>query len=163
VRHAGCALLLASLLYACSGGEVLLSKPAVVPVGVDLSGNYVMSGSTGFSQRAARELAVHVFLEQGTALKVTQTEAGLFFSFDRSVVEEYRFGENRQVSVGPISASRVSGWEGRRYVIETLDDDGAKLIETYELQGEGHMLRRTLVIWYRNEKQLDLEQNFDRV
>jgi hypothetical protein len=70
----------------------------------------------------------------GTALKVTQTGSGLFFSFDRSVVEEYRFGENREVEVGAITAERVSGWEGRSYVIETLDKDGAKLIESWQLR-----------------------------
>jgi hypothetical protein len=122
-----------------------------------------MSGSTGSSQRDVRDLAVHVFLEIGSALKITQTDDGLFFSFDRSVVEEYRFGENREVSVGPITARRVSGWEGAAYVIETLDDDGAKLMETWRLQREGGVLQRTIVIWKRSDKKLALEQIFDRV
>lgn len=151
------------MLCACGGGEVLVSKPAAVPVGLDLSGDWVMSGSTGFSQRESRELAVSVFLEMGTSLKVTQTASGLFFSFDRSVVEEYRFGENREVTVGAISASRVSGWEGSAYVIETLDKDGAKLVESWRLQQKGSVLQRNLVIWDRGEKQLSLEQRFDRI
>lgn len=157
------ATLLCALLCACSSSEVLLSKSAAVPTGLDLSGNWVMSGSTGSSQRKARELAVHVFLEIGSALKVTQTDSGLFFSFDRSVVEEYRFGENREVSVGAITATRVSGWEGDAYVIETLDEDGAKLIDTYRMLQEGSVLQRNIVIWDRNKKQLALEQIFDRV
>jgi hypothetical protein len=151
------------LLGACSGGEVLISKPAAVPVGLDLSGNWVVSGNVGSSQPAARELSVHVFLEMGDALKVTQTDTGLFFSFDRSVVEEYRFGENRQVSIGEISAARVSGWEGGAYVIETLDDNGAKLIDTWRLQSDGSELKRTIVIWHKNRKPLSLEQLFQRV
>ena len=151
------------LLSACSSGEVLLSKPATVPVGLDLSGNWVVSDNSGSSQREVRDLSVHVFLETGKSVKVTQVETGLFFSFDRSVVEEYRFGENREVSVGPISAARVSGWEGRAYVIETLDDDGAKLIDTYRLQSDGQQLKRTMVIWHHNHKLLSLEQVFDRV
>lgn len=151
------------LLGACSGAPVLLTKPAAVPPGLDLSGNWVVSGNTGSSQREARELSVHVFLEMGKTLKVTQTQTGLFFSFDRSVVEEYRFGENREISVGAISAARASGWEDRSYVIETLDEDGAKLTETYRLDDEGSILRRRIVIWHRNAKKLDLEQVLNRV
>jgi len=162
-RKIAFALAAAMLLSACSSGEVLLSKPATVPVGLDLSGNWVVSGNSGSSQREVRDLSVHVFLETGKSVKVTQVETGLFFSFDRSVVEEYRFGENREVSVGPISAARVSGWEGRAYVIETLDDDGAKLIDTYRLQSDGQQLKRTMVIWHHNHKLLSLEQVFDRV
>ncbi|MGI9271413.1 MAG: hypothetical protein ACR2QT_06540 [Woeseiaceae bacterium] len=147
----------------CGGKPVLLTKPAAVPLGLDLSGNWVVSGSTGSSQREARELSVHVFLEMGKTLKVTQTNSGLFLSFDRSVVEEYRFGENREISVGAISAARASGWEGRTYVIETLDEEGAKLIETYRLENDGSVLRRTIVIWHRDAKKIDLEQVLNRV
>ena len=156
-------MLLLALLPGCAGNEVLLAKPATVPSGLDLSGDWVMSGSTGFSQRDVRELAVHIFLETGQTLKVTQTNSGLFFSFDRSVVEEYRFGENREVSVGAITADRVSGWEGGAYVVETLDGHGAKLIETWRLQRGGDRLQRNMEIWHRNKKHLALEQIFDRV
>lgn len=103
-----------------------------------------------------------MFLEAGESLKVTQTEHGLFISFDRSVVEEYRFGEKREISVGPVIADRVSGWEGDTYVIETLDVDGAKLIETYRLFDNGRQLRRTIAIVHNDEEQLAIEQNFDR-
>jgi len=108
-------------------------------------------------------LSVHVFLEMGKTLKVTQTDAGLFISFDRSVVEEYRFGENREISVGAIKVARASGWENNAYVIETLDDDGAKLIETYRLQDAGEHLQRTMVILHHNKKMVSLQQDFDRV
>jgi len=163
MRLALAAALCCALMCACSSNEVLLSKSATVPAGMDLSGNWVLSGSTGTSQRKARELAVHVFLEMGSALKVTQTDSGLFFSFDRSVVEEYRFGENREVSVGAITAARVSGWEDGAYVIETLDGDGAKLIDTYRMLREGSVLQRNIVIWDHDKKQLALEQIFDRM
>lgn len=153
----------ALLLGACGGGQVLLTKPAAVPAGLDLSGDWVVSGNTGSTQREARELSVRVFLVIGKTLKVTQTNSGLFFSFDRSVVEEYRFGENREISVGAISASRVSGWEGRSYVIETLDDDGALLTETYRLSDDGQVLRRSIVILHRSDKKLDLELVMNRV
>jgi hypothetical protein len=152
----------ALILGACSSAPSLLTKPATVPAGINFSGNWVASGSAGSSQPSARELSVHVFLEMGKTLKVTQTASGLFFSFDRSVVEEYRFGENRIISVGEISAERASGWEGNRYVIETLDEDGAHLIETYRLEKEASVMLRTIVITYRNDKKIELEQVFNR-
>ena len=147
----------------CGAREVLLTKPATVPTGVDLSGQWLLRDSSGSTQPAVRETLVHVFLETGTAVKVTQTASGLFISFDRSVVEEYRFGENRTVSVGEITADRVSGWEGSSYVIETLDKDGAKLVDSYRLQDRGQTLNRSISLWSRNQKQLSLEQVFDRV
>jgi hypothetical protein len=154
---------LALALVGCSGAEVLVSKPAAVPAGLDLTGNWVATGNAGTSQPKARDLAVHVFYETGQALKITQTKSGLFLSFDRSVVEEYRFGENREISVGPINVARASGWEGDSYVIETLDEDGAKMIDSYRMQEEGSVLRRKTVILHHNRKQLDLEQFYDRV
>jgi len=106
--------------------------------------------------------SVHVFVETGRSLKITQTDFGLFVSFDRAVVEEYRFGENRTVSVGPIVADRVSGWEGSAYVIETLDANGAKLVEAYQLQDGGRSLLRKIKIVEKNVTQLSVEQVFDR-
>jgi len=70
---------------------------------------------------------VYVFLETGTALKVTQTAHALFISFDRSVVEEFRFGENRSISIGAVVAQRVTGWDGNQLVVETLGKNGMKL------------------------------------
>ena len=147
----------------CGGGEVLLAKPAAVPAGVDLSGQWLLRDTSGTTQRDARETLVHVFLETGKSVKVTQTNTGLFVSFDRSVVEEYRFGENRTISVGEIKAQRVSGWEGGGYVIETLDKNGAKLIDSYRRDVASDVLIRTIKLWKRNTPQLSLEQVFDRV
>ena len=107
--------------------------------------------------------SVHVFLETGSKLKVTQTSYGLFISFDRSVVEEYRFREHRRVNVGPISADRVSGWEDGRYVIQTLDSLGALLTETYALHDDGRQLLRTVSIVYEEQETLSLLQVFDRL
>jgi hypothetical protein len=96
-------------------------------------------------------------------LKITQTESGIFVSFDRSVVEEYRFGENRTISVGAISAARVSGWEGAAYVVETLDEDNAKLVDVYRLQNGGRRLQRSIEIWHKDQKILGLVQEFAQV
>jgi hypothetical protein len=105
---------------------------------------------------------VHVFLENGDTLKITQTEDGMFLSFDRAVVVEYRFGEDRQVRVGPVVAARVSGWEGREYVAETLDEDRMKLTERFALLNK-HTLQRTIVFRSKNNEQETLVQTFDLV
>ena len=159
-----CLLAIAMLFAGCSGRELLIAKPAAVPAGVNLSGQWLLRDTSGTTQRAARETLVYAFYESGKSVKVTQTETGLFISFDRSVVEEYRFGENRAVSVGEISADRVSGWEGDAYVIETLDKDGTKLTDSYRVDSETDVLTRTSVIRTKNDtRQLSLQQVFDRV
>ena len=68
----------------------------------------------------------------------------MFISYDRSIVEEYTFGENRIVSVGPIEAQRVSGWHGNRFVVETLDTTDTILFETWYLESEGSVLVRDI-------------------
>jgi len=181
-----------SVVVACAAKEELVAKSAEIPAGVDLSGQWRLRADSQqtvrrindpeiaaaggneritvppqrSSQKARRRstdgILVHVFLETGTALKVTQTDSGLFISFDRAVVEEYRFGEKRQISVGPVLADRVSGWEGKAYIIETLDTDGAKLIESYRLQDDGRSLVRTIAIIVKGEMPVDEAQVFDR-
>jgi hypothetical protein len=105
---------------------------------------------------------VAIFLETGDSLKISQTEHGLFISFDRSVVEEYRFGENRPINVGQADAFRVSGWEGGDYVIETLGEKGMKLTDRYSLSGDGQMLIRHITLRSRNLEEVTIVQEFDR-
>lgn len=94
---------------------------------------------------------VYVFFENGRQLKITQTNSALFVSFDRAVVEEYRFGENREIRVGQASAQRVSGWENGDYVIETLDRNGMKLTERYQLAADGQALTRRVTFRGKND------------
>ena len=89
---------------------------------------------------------VHVFLENAANLKITQTDNGLFISFNRSIVEEYRFGEARIIRTGGAVAQRVSGWNGDIYVIETLDEDGMKLTERYTLLNSNRTLTREITL-----------------
>jgi hypothetical protein len=105
---------------------------------------------------------VHLFLKNGATLKVTQTGGALFLSFDRAVVEEFRFGENREVRVGPVIAHRVSGWEGQEYVAETLDQEGMKLTERFGLQNR-HTLQRTIVLRSKTKEEVTIVQTFDRI
>ena len=106
---------------------------------------------------------VHVYLQNGENLKITQTDAGLFISFDRAVVVEYRFGENREVRIGPVIADRVSGWENQAYVAETLDQNNMKLTERFALAEEGRVLRRTITLRGKNMDEATIFQAFDRV
>ncbi len=119
-------------------------------------------GQTPLGSGGSGRAAVSVFLESGESLKITQTASGLFISFDRAVVEEYRFGENRLVSVGPIEAQRVSGWEGSRFVNETLDKGGAILAESWELASGGSVLIRTISLRQGEDRIFSSEQRFDR-
>jgi hypothetical protein len=179
------------LLGGCASREELIAKSAVTPAGVNLSGQWQLraasrdtvarikdaelkaaGGAEGIrlvqtSQQRSRRRStegslVHVFLEMGDALKITQTDFGLFISFDRAIVEEYRFGEKRRISVGEIQADRVSGWENNTYIIETLDMDEARLVETYSLDDHGQTLRRKIVVIDDDERQVDVTQVFDR-
>lgn len=106
---------------------------------------------------------VQLFLQNGKQLKISQTRGGLFISFDRAVVQEFRFGEHRQVEVGPVIADRVSGWEGQAYVVETLDEERMKLTERYELLPGGDRLRRTIVLRAANGESATVVQEFRRV
>jgi len=151
------------MLAACADSLELVAKPAEVPAGVDLSGQWLLRDTAGTTQRRAREALVYTFVETGSSVKITQTESALFVSFDRSVVEEYRFGENRRISVGEVTAQRVSGWEGDAYVVETLDREGDRLVDVYRLTARGRELARNIVIWSGDDKILSLEQVFDRV
>ncbi len=180
---------IAALVVAgCASREVLVRRSAVTPPGVDLSGQWTLhrdalDTNTQIAaaereaaggddrlfedprkesrRRRARSL-VHVFLETGSNLKITQTRDGLFISFDRAIVEEYRFGEYGRVNVGPVEADRSSGWEDGAYVIETLDDDGAKLFERYRLVDDGRALSREIRVYRKDDIELSVEQRFTR-
>lgn len=185
--------LLLVILAACASREILLPKRAEPPAGISFSGQWILRNDAeqhqrrinsairqtdgvddrkimrptptreGEEPRRNRGGLVHVFLEHGEQLKITQTDAGLFLSFDRAVVEEFRFGENREVRVGPVVADRVSGWEGGQYVVETLDRNNMKLTERFSLEENGKVLRRTITLRGRDQKQRSIFQTFDRV
>jgi len=106
---------------------------------------------------------VYVFLESAAALKVTQTKDGLFISFGRAIVEEYLFGEDRIASVGEVHAQRVTGWEGNVLVVETLDRNGMKLTERFQLIDDGQVLERTIILRSKKGEQESVVQLFDRM
>lgn len=175
---------LALVLCACASKPVLLPKSSVAPPGVDFSGQWLLreGGGTGPAaeraprmepsltgtsrrsrrSRSSRQSSVHVFLETGKSLKITQTDHGFFVSLDRSIVEEFTFGEDQIVTIGPIEAHRVSGWEGTRYVVETLDKQGAVLREEWHLDESGDVLLRDISIVENDKVKLAARQQFDR-
>lgn len=103
---------------------------------------------------------VHVFLENASRLKITQTVDGLFIGFNRSIVEEYQFGEARMIRTGGAVAQRVSGWEGEQYVIETLGEEGMKLTERYTLVETGRLLTREIVLRSEDLEQVAIVQTY---
>jgi len=186
-RHLINILSLGFLLFAgcASAPPVLISKSAAVPAGVNLSGTWLLREGAGSmrltipgepgigpipigqqsrsrSAKRSSGTSAQVFLEFGKLLKITQTDHGLFISYDRSVVREYTFGENRLVSVGPIEAMRVSGWEDNTFVAETLDKDGTTLFEHWSLDGVDGVLVRDIRMQDGKEEKFSLTQLFDR-
>ena len=113
-------------------------------------------GSRNLRDRAA---LAQVFLETGSNVKITQTDEGMFISFDRSIVEEYLFGEHRLATVGPVAAERASGWDADAYVIETLDEDKVLLRERWYLNGE--TLNRDVIFVEKDEVVFTFTQVFD--
>ena len=189
LRVTAVCLLAAVILTGCSSKPVLTAKNAGTPVGLDLSGHWTLRAGPGSDIKADRDRepliripsentverpgrsrstwrssgpSVQLFLESGTALKITQTGAGLFISFDRSIVEEYTFGENRVIEIGPIEARRVSGWEGRAFVVETLDDEGSIMTEMWHLDDGGNTLVRDITVVKGGKQKSFSQQQFDR-
>ena len=178
-RVAGKLVVILFLLAACAGSGPPQLTPVgdVIPVGMSLEGRWKLQDGASDAERRIRGAeyrssggqrgadgpSVFVFLRTGDRLKVSQTPYALFVSFDRSVVEEYRFREHRRVNVGPIEADRVSGWVDGKYVIRTLDTEGALLEESYALEAAGEALARTVTVTYRNETVLSLQQAYDRL
>ncbi len=103
-----------------------------------------------------------MFLETGKSLKISQTPDGMFISFDRAIVEEYTFGEKRIVSVGPIEAQRVSGWKELVFVVETLDEQGVLLTESWHVEADGAVLVRKISVTRGDNEQFATRQRFDR-
>jgi len=174
----------AIVLAGCASEPLLISKSHTVPAGVDLSGRWIVRADRGARratmdgtqeelipasrsqrsrrQRSASGISAQVFLEYGELLKISQTNYGIFISYDRSIVEEFTFGENRIVSIGPIDARRVSGWEGNSFVVETLDDTGTTLFEAWHLDGDDTVLVRDIRMSKGDEDSFNLQQVFDR-
>ena len=183
--------LLVLLLAGCAGKEPLPARAAGNPEQVDLTGLWELRGGAprpaaeeqtirvpkaisrseyqrrGQGQpRSSRSRpdgsSVHVFMTSGRTVRISQTEYALFFSYDRAIVREFNFGENRMVNVGPIQGQRVSGWDGGTFVIETMDESGTVLTESWSLEEGGDVLVREVSIVGDDEAGHESRQVFDR-
>ena len=182
-------LILVATFIGCNSKNITLEvNSSSAPTGVDFSGlwqfkdNHISSHllkknnpSKEYNANELKDLSrrqnslanslIKLFFESGKSLKITQTEFSLFISYDRSIVEEYSFGENRLISVGPIQAKRVSGWKNDSFVIETLDESGTLLSEDWHLQNDGMNLIRNIQITigqteiYRNRQFFEIAKN----
>ncbi len=104
---------------------------------------------------------VGIFLKTADSLKIEQTPYALFVNFDRAVTREYRFGESRPINIGQADAHRVSGWDGDKYVIETLGEKRMKLTDEYSLSAEGKLLTRRITLRSKQMEEVTIVQEFD--
>ncbi len=104
----------------------------------------------------------HLFFKNAKILRITQTDYALYIDFNRSIVEEYNFGELKKITIGNVSASRSSGWNGIQYQIDTLDDHGMKITEKYTISDDINTLRRSIVFRDKNLHDTEIIQNFKR-
>lgn len=145
-----------------NGGKRSVSNEQVIRIPPSVSARRPTYNEPRIRRSRANGSALRVFLQSGNSLKVSQTDYGLFFSFDRAIVEEYNFGENRKVNVGPIEAQRVSGWEGREFIAETMDEEGNVLTELWRLEEDGTLLVRDISIGNESEVEFSMQQVFVR-
>jgi len=124
--------------------------------------NAQRSGGRSRSSGETKGGLVGIFLKTGDALKISQTDFGIFISFDRSVTREFRFGENRPINIGQADALRVSGWDGNDYVVETLGEKGMKLTDRYSLSADRQLLSRHITLRSKNLEEVTIVQEFDR-
>jgi hypothetical protein len=104
----------------------------------------------------------HLFFENTKKIKITQTNYSLFINFNRSIVEEYSFGEVKKITLGNVIARRSSGWVNNSYRIETLDDYGMKITEEYKLTGSSNNLERMLIFRDRDLNEIRILQIYQK-
>ena len=104
----------------------------------------------------------HLFFKNAKILRITQTDYALYIDFNRSIVEEYNFGELKKITIGNVNASRSSGWNGTQYQIDTLDNHGMKITEKYTISDDMNILTRSIVFRDKSLHDTKIIQNFKR-
>lgn len=104
----------------------------------------------------------HLFFENTNKIKITQTKYSLFINFNRSIVEEYSFGEVKKITIGNVIARRSSGWINNIYRIDTLDNYGMKITEEYKLIKSSNMLERLLIFRDRDLNEISVLQTYQK-
>jgi|TARA_B100001094_G_scaffold329_1_gene321 hypothetical protein len=114
----------------------------------------VFDGKSNEKVRKNSRGVAHLFFENSKKIQITQTNYSIFINFDRSIVEEYSFGELKKIQLGNVSAMRSSGWVDKSYFIETLDAYGMKITEKYSLTANNNLER---IIIFRDNKMNDVK------
>jgi len=135
-------------------------RDSLKPRGIRLKVPNTNSGAIRVERDDRPGMNVRNFLEQGGSLRITELDSALLISFDRSVVEEYRYGEQRIINIGQIRAERTAGWQNDTLVISTIDDDDALLKERWRLRGK--LLERVATIRLKDDELLYLRERFQR-
>lgn len=117
--------------------------------------------NTSKVKRNSRGVA-HLFFENTNKIKITQTKYSLFINFNRSIVEEYSFGEVKKITIGNVIARRSSGWVNNVYRIDTLDDYGMKITEEYKLVNSSNILERLLIFRDRDLNEISVLQTYQK-
>ena len=117
--------------------------------------------NTSKVKRNSRGVA-HLFFENTNKIKITQTKYSLFINFNRSIVEEYSFGEVKKITIGNVIARRSSGWFNNVYRIDTLDDYGMKITEEYNLVNSSNILERLLIFRDRDLNEISVLQTYQK-
>lgn len=117
--------------------------------------------NTSKVKRNSRGVA-HLFFENTNKIKITQTKYSLFINFNRSIVEEYSFGEVKKITIGNVIARRSSGWFNNVYRIDTLDDYGMKITEEYKLVNSSNILERLLIFRDRDLNEISVLQTYQK-
>jgi len=106
----------------------------------------------------------HLFFENTRKIKIIQTKYSLYINFDRSIVEEYSFGELKTIVLGNVKIKRSSGWVKNKdvYRIETLDEYGMKITEEYKVLANKEKLERLLIFRDKDLNEIRVTQIFMR-
>ena len=122
----------------------------------------IFSSSANQQNKRNSDYVAHLFLRDANRIKITQTRYALYIDFNRSIVEEYKNNRIETIELGEIKVQRSSGWQNGYYLIDTLDDRGMKITETYSLVNQNKNLQRKIILRDKDENEVVLERLYNR-
>jgi len=114
----------------------------------------IFSSSANQKNNRNSDYVAHLFLRDAKRIKITQTRFAIYIDFNRSIVEEYKNNRVEIIELGEVKAQRSSGWQNDLYLIDTLDDRGMKITETYSLVNQDKNLQRQVIIRDKNANEV---------
>ena len=122
----------------------------------------IFSSSANQQNKRNSDYVAHLFLRDANRIKITQTRYALYIDFNRSIVEEYKNNRIETIELGEIKVQRSSGWQNGYYLIDTLDDRGMKITETYSLVNQNKNLQRKIILRDKDENEVVIERLYNR-